>query len=102
MGLVFIIALLLWRLMERNMREKVKKENIALQGWNNVRTARPTAFMMVSKFSPVFVGVMNKRRILFTPLDKFQLAYLDALDVSPSIFTKTDTTPGGASRAGYH
>ncbi|PIQ44419.1 MAG: transposase [Deltaproteobacteria bacterium CG12_big_fil_rev_8_21_14_0_65_43_10] len=102
MGLVFILALLLWRLMERNMREKVKKENIVLQGWNNVRTVRPTAFMMVSKFSPVFVGVMDNRRALFTPLDKFQLAYLDALDVSPSIFTKINTMPGGASRAGYH
>lgn len=102
MGLVFILALLLWRLMERSMRETVKKKNIVLQGWNNVRTVRPTAFMMVSKFSPVFVGVKDNRRTLFTPLDKFQLAYLDALDVSPSIFTKINTMPDGAGRAGYH
>jgi transposase len=99
MGLVFILALLLWRLMERNMRQKVKKENIVLQGWNHVQTVKPTA---VSKFSPVFVGVTGNKRMLFTPLDKFQVAYLDALDVSPSIFTETATAPGGACRAGYH
>jgi transposase len=102
MGLIFILALLLWRLMERSMREKVKKEKIVLQGWNNLRTTRPTAFMMVSKFSPVFVGVKDNLRVLFTPLDKFQLEYLDALDVSPSIFSKTNTMTGEASRAGYH
>jgi len=102
MGLVLILSLLLWRLMERNMREKVKKENIVLQGWNNTGTVKPTAFMMVSKFSPVFVRVKASRRTLFTPLDKFQLAYLNALDVSPSIFTKINTIPAGTDRAGYH
>ncbi len=69
---------------------------------NLLRTTRPTVFMMVSKFSPVFVGVKGNRRILFTPLDKFQLEYLDALDVSPSVFSKTNTMKGGASRAGCH
>jgi len=36
-----------------------------LQGWNNRDTVRPTSFMMVSKFSPVFVGVKGDRRFLF-------------------------------------
>lgn len=102
MGLVFILALLLWRLMERSMREKVKKENIVLQGWNNVRTVRPTAFMMVSKFSPIFVGVKGNQRVLFTPLNKIQLAYLGALDVSPSVFTRINTIQAGTGHAGYH
>jgi hypothetical protein len=84
------------------MREKVKKEKIVLQGWNNLRTTRPRAFMMVSKFSPVFAGVKDNLRALFTPLDKFQLEYLDALDVSPSVFSKTNTMAGGVRRAGYH
>ena len=60
MGLVLVLSLLLWRLMERTMRRKTKKENIMLQGWNNRDTVRPTSFMMVSKFSPVFVGVEGR------------------------------------------
>lgn len=102
MGLVLVLSLLLWRLMERTMRRKIKKENIMLQGWNNRDTVRPTSFMMVSKFSPVFVGVKADRRFLFTPLDQVQLAYLKALDVPPAIFTKINILSAGTGRAGYH
>jgi transposase len=102
MGLVLVLSLLLWRLMERTMRRKIKKENIMLQGWNNRDTVKPTSFMMVSKFSPVFVGVKGDRRFLFTPLDQVQLAYLSALDVPPVIFTKINILSAGTGRAGYH
>jgi transposase len=102
MGLVLVLSLLLWRLMERTMRKKIKEENILLQGWNNRDTVRPTSFMMVSKFSPVFVGIAGHQRFLFTPLDQVQLAYLSALDVPPSIFTKINAPPAGTCHAGYH
>jgi transposase len=88
MGLVLVLSLLLWRLMERTMRRKAREEQITLQGWNNRDTAKPTSFMMASKFSPVFVGVRRDRRFLFAPLDTVQLAYLTALDVDPAIFTE--------------
>jgi len=90
MGLVLVLSLLLWRLMERTMRRKAKEDNIMLQGWNNTDTTRPTSFMMVSKFSPVFVGMKEGRRFLFTPLDPVQLAYLMALDVHPAVFTEVN------------
>jgi len=80
MGLIFVLSLLLWRLMERAMREKVKKEDLTLQGWNNTTTVKPTSFMMVSKFMDVSVGVKRKRRFLFNPLSPVQLAYLHALN----------------------
>jgi len=94
MGLVLVLSLMLWRLMERNMRGMVRKENFTLQGWNNRDTYKPTSFMMVSKFSHVFVGVKNDRRFLFTPLDDVQLAYLKALDISPAAFISLDISPG--------
>lgn len=98
LGLVLVLSLLLWRLMERTMRGKVSRENVTLQGWNNTDTYRPTSFMMVSKFSHVFVGVKGGRRFLFTPLDEVQLSYLRVLDVPPSIFTamnlSTETLTG--------
>lgn len=96
MGLVLVLSLLLWRLMERTMRRKAKEENVKLQGWNNRDNVKPASFMMVSKFSPVSMGVKGDRRFLFTPLDKVQLAYLSALEVHPAVFTKM------GSSAGYH
>ena len=100
MGLVLVLSLLLWRLMERTMRRKAKEERLALQGWNNADTLKPTSFMMASKFSPVFVGLKGGRRFLLAPLDKVQLAYLRALDVHPSVFTETAAKNGGVrSRA---
>jgi len=74
MGLVLVLSLLLWRLMERTMRRKIKKENIMLQGWNNRDTVKPTSFMMVSKFSPVFVGCKRLINPSFPPFS-FELCF---------------------------
>jgi transposase len=94
LGLVLVLSLLLWRLMERAMRRKIKEDNSTLTGWNNGKTAKPTSFMMVSKFISVVVAIKNGERSLFTPLNKIQLAYLNALEVSPDVFTKIDLMPG--------
>ena len=93
LGLVLVLSLLLWRLMERTMRRKTKQGNSTLTGWNNVKTAKPTSFMMVSKFISVVVAIKNGERSLFTPLNKVQLAYLSALEVHADIFTKIDLMP---------
>ena len=100
MGLVLVLSLLLWRLMERTMRSKAKTENIRLQGWNKRETTSPTSFMMASKFSPVFVGVDGDRRFLFAPLDTVQIAYLSALEVHPAVFTKMGSSKASI-RSGY-
>jgi transposase len=100
MGLVLVLSLLLWRLMERTMRSKAKTENIRLQGWNKRETTSPTSFMMASKFSPVFVGVEGNRRFLFAPLDTVQIAYLSALEVHPAVFTKMGSSTGSI-QSGY-
>jgi len=94
MGLVLVVALLLWRLMERGMRKKVREEKIPLQGWNNSTTLKPTAFMMVSKFFPVSVGLRDGQRFLFADLNKVQLDYLKALGVHPEVFTKVNSGVG--------
>jgi len=88
MGFVLVLSLLLWRLMERSMRKSLKENKHTLKGWNNSETSKPTSFMMASKFSPVFVGVANAKRFLFSPLDAVQLDYLRALGVNPDAFTR--------------
>ena len=77
-------------ILERALRKKTKEENIRLPGWNNTRTARPTAFMMTSKFSSVIVGAKGGERFLINPLNETQHAYLRALDVPPEVFTQLD------------
>ena len=93
LGLVLVLSLLLWRLMERAMRRKTKEEDSTLTGWNNGKTAKPTSFMMVSKFISVVVAIKNGERFLVTPLTKVQYAYLNALEVHPSIFTDIGILP---------
>jgi hypothetical protein len=74
---------------------------LKLQGWNNRNTVKPTSLMVVSKFSPVFVGINGNQRFLFTPLDTVQLSYLKALEVHPAVFTSIDF-PVENIRSGYH
>ena len=51
LGLILLLALLLWRLMERAMRTHVDTTSTPLTGWDKKATERPTSFMMVTKFA---------------------------------------------------
>ena len=53
LGLVLLLALLIWRLMERSMRAYVDTSGTPLTGWDHKATERPTTFMMVTKFAGV-------------------------------------------------
>ncbi|MDY6909251.1 MAG: transposase, partial [Thermodesulfobacteriota bacterium] len=46
LGLILVIALLLWRLVEFNMCAHLEKLQTTLPGWNTKPTQRPTTFMM--------------------------------------------------------
>jgi transposase len=87
LGLVLLISLLIWRLMERSMRQYVESNDCTLPGWVRRQTKKPTAFMMTTKFSSIMVITMGKLRQLVKPLKPFQLEYLKALDVSSDVFT---------------
>ena len=56
LGLVLLLALLLWRLMERALRTSIDTTQTPLPGWDKQATERPTSFMMVTKFAGVIVG----------------------------------------------
>lgn len=87
LGLVLLISLLIWRLMERSMREYLKVNGCVLTGWVRRKTKKPTAFMMTTKFSSVMVITMGRLRQLARPLKQIQLEYLKALGVTPEVFT---------------
>ena len=87
LGLILLLALLLWRLMERAMRTHVDTTSTPLTGWDKKATERPTSFMMVTKFAGVIVLKLGDHRQLARPLSVVQQQYLTALDVPVTCFT---------------
>lgn len=88
LGLVCLIALLIWRLLERSMREYIKSTGKGITGWKDKPTKTPTAFMMTTKFANVSVVKIGDKRQTAYPLRPVHLEYLKALNVDPDIFTK--------------
>jgi transposase len=87
LGLILLLALLLWRLMERTMRTYVDTTRTPLPGWDKKATERPTAFMMITKFVGVIVFQCGHDRQLARPLSVIQQQYLTALEVPATCFT---------------
>jgi transposase len=86
LGLILLIALLIWRLMERCMRRYLDETESSITGWKNRPTKRPTAFMMTTKFLSILVARAGRERQLVRPLRPVQLEYLQALGVNPKVF----------------
>jgi transposase len=87
LGLVLLLALLLWRLMERALRVHVETTGSTLVGWDKKETQKPTAFMMLTKFAAVIVVKVGTQRRLAQPLSTVQQHYLTALGVPTAYFT---------------
>lgn len=87
LGLVLLISLLIWRLMERSMRQYVEDNDCTLPGWVRRQTKKPTAFMMTTKFTSIMVITIGQHRQLAKILKPFQQEYLKALGVTADAFT---------------
>ena len=87
LGLVLLLALLLWRLVERTLRVHVETTGKPLTGWDKKATQKPTAFMMMTKFAGVMVVKVGAQRQLAHPLSAVQQQYLLALGVPATYFT---------------
>lgn len=86
LGLVLLLSLLIWRLIERSMRKFVEKGDQDLPGWKRRRTTRPTTFMLMTKFQGIMILKIGPERRLNKPLNSQQLEYLSALKIGPEIF----------------
>jgi transposase len=87
LGLILLLSLLLWRLIERSLKLYVKETGELLPGWKNRKTNSPTTFMMTTKFLNILVITIGKHRKLAKPLNSIQMHYLKALEVNPECFT---------------
>ncbi len=91
LGLVLLLSLLIWRLIEYNMRRYATDNKRDLPGWVKRRTYKPTAFMLMTSFQYLMILKIGKHRRLNKPLTQNQREYLRALGLNEQIFTK----PGG-------
>jgi transposase len=87
LGLILVLSLLVWRLMERTMRLSLKERGGTVRGWDKRQTTRPTMLMMTDVFLSVMVVCTTGGRFLAKPLTATQKAYLRILQVSPAVFT---------------
>ena len=86
LGLVLLLALLLWRLVERTLRVHVETTGDPLTGWDKKATKKPTACMM-TKFAGAIVIKIGDQRQRAHPLSTVQQQYLMALRVPVTSFT---------------
>lgn len=86
LGMILLISLLIWRLIERAMRQYVEENKTTMTGWVKRRTKRPTSFMMTTKFHTLLVIKSGTQRQFAKPLKPVQLEYLKALDIEPEVF----------------
>jgi transposase len=87
LGLILLISLLIWRLIERSLRKHVEETGSPLTGWDNKPTTSPTALMVASKFKNTTVIRIGSQRRLNQPLKPVQIEWLTALGLKPDIFT---------------
>jgi transposase len=87
LGLILVLSLLVWRLMERTMRLSLKERGGTVRGWDKRQTTRPTMLMMTDVFLSVMVVCTTGGRFLAKPLTATQEDYLRILRVSPAVFT---------------
>jgi transposase len=88
LGLILLISLLIWRLIELMMRTALQAREATLPGWDNKPTNRPTAYMVTWKFKGVLILCVDGQRLLAKPLTDTQHAFLQSLQVPASCFTR--------------
>jgi transposase len=87
LGMILIISLMVWRLMERSMRNHVENTGTLLPGWAGRLTDKPTSFMMTTAMAGIMVARFGSRRLLLCPPQKRPMAFLVALGLGASVFT---------------
>ena len=88
LGLVLLLSLLIWRLIEREMRRYIEREKRDLPGWKKRRTTRPTSFMLMTTFQRIMIIKIGDNRRLNRPFTKKQMEYLVSLQIDPKAFIK--------------
>lgn len=86
LGMILVIALMVYRLMERSMRLHLQQNDLTLSGWDNKPTTRPTSFMLAALFLGVQVMLLKHQRFFLSAPDEKHMSFLDALGLGATVF----------------
>lgn len=86
LGMILVIALMIYRLMERTMRKRLKETKKELIGWKKRKTDKPTSFMMVTAMVGIMVAIIDEKRIFLHAPNSRQVDYLSALGLTIEAF----------------
>lgn len=92
LGLILLISLLIWRLIEHVMRSQLQADETTVPGWDNKPTSRPSAYMLTWKFRGVMILCIGKTRRLAQPLSATQAAFLAVLKIPQERFIHPSTS----------
>ncbi|MEW6260253.1 MAG: hypothetical protein AB1547_10160 [Thermodesulfobacteriota bacterium] len=91
--MVLLLSLLIWNLIQRQMRMYLDKTKSAIECLDRRKTNRPTSYVLTTKFRYVQIMCCDNLRMLKKPLKPVQLAYLQALGLTEDIFTSSLPPP---------
>jgi transposase len=90
LGMVLIISLMVWRLMERSMRVYAENKKTDLPGWCNRRTKKPTSFMMTTALFGIKVALIGDQRVFLRKPRPRSMEFVTALGLDESVFLASD------------
>ena len=86
LGMILIIALMVWRIIERSMRLYLEQTQTTVPGWDNKPTSKPTSYMVTRVFFGIQVMLFKDQRFFVKePIDR-QSAFLSALGLDSQVF----------------
>ena len=86
LGMVLMLSLLVWSLIERTLRQYVQEHDTTLPGWDKKRTTKPTTYMLTWMFTGIIVIHWGTQWRLGNPLRATTLEYLETLGLNARIF----------------
>jgi len=90
LGMILLLSLLVWNLMEHVMRDNLKETGTTLPGWDGKATSAPTTFMMTTKFKGVQIVECAGERQFASPLTPTQERYIEALGLDADTLLRYD------------
>lgn len=95
LGMILIIALMVWRIMERSMRLYLETTMKMVPGWDNKPTSKPTSYMVTTVFYNIQTMSFKGERYFLKPPNDRQSLFLSALGLEANVFRdpKCQCTP---------
>ena len=87
LGMILVMALTIWRLMERSMRAHVRKSGKPMKGWVNRDTTAPTAYMMSVYVTGIMVAATRLGRIFLKRPRAKAMGFINAMGLTEEVFT---------------